>query len=135
VDLRDSIAPGEKVAWWVVVCGDTERFVPATLPLGDGAALWANAGGKETRAEGAQQPTVKKRSPFAKLFGSRKQDHVVRRSQSTKALGGGPRSAPSTSAGNAPPLPTVAIPQVPSTTKAPDHSRIPSSGSANAVTR
>ncbi|KAF2835633.1 hypothetical protein M501DRAFT_914472, partial [Patellaria atrata CBS 101060] len=28
MELRDKIAPGEKVAWFVVVCGDTERFAP-----------------------------------------------------------------------------------------------------------
>jgi hypothetical protein len=33
VDLRDAIAPGEKVAWFVVVCGDTERYVPPTAKV------------------------------------------------------------------------------------------------------
>src|ERR1700760_2309120 len=33
VDLRDAIAPGEKVAWFVVVCGDIERWVPPTVKL------------------------------------------------------------------------------------------------------
>jgi hypothetical protein len=33
VDLRDAIAPGEKVAWFVVVCGDTERWVPPTVKV------------------------------------------------------------------------------------------------------
>ncbi|KAF2101970.1 hypothetical protein NA57DRAFT_20321, partial [Rhizodiscina lignyota] len=28
MELRDAIAPGEKVAWFVVVCGDTERWAP-----------------------------------------------------------------------------------------------------------
>lgn len=30
VELRDKLAPGEKVAWFVVVCGDTERWAPPT---------------------------------------------------------------------------------------------------------
>lgn len=28
VELRDKIAPGEKVGWFVVVCGDMERWAP-----------------------------------------------------------------------------------------------------------
>lgn len=28
MDLRDKVAPDEKVAWWVVVCGDEERWAP-----------------------------------------------------------------------------------------------------------
>jgi hypothetical protein len=27
-ELRDKLAPGEKVAWFVVVCGDVERWAP-----------------------------------------------------------------------------------------------------------
>jgi hypothetical protein len=30
VELRDKLAPGEKVSWFVVVCGDTERWAPPT---------------------------------------------------------------------------------------------------------
>ncbi|KAF2670736.1 hypothetical protein BT63DRAFT_200042 [Microthyrium microscopicum] len=33
VDLRDKFAPGEKVAWFVVVCGDTERSFPPTVQM------------------------------------------------------------------------------------------------------
>ncbi|KAF2402417.1 hypothetical protein EJ06DRAFT_338162 [Trichodelitschia bisporula] len=32
LELRDKLAPEEKVAWFVVVCGDTERWAPP-LPL------------------------------------------------------------------------------------------------------
>jgi hypothetical protein len=28
MDLRDKLAPGEKVSWFVVVCGDLERWAP-----------------------------------------------------------------------------------------------------------
>jgi hypothetical protein len=33
VDLRDKLAPGEKVAWFVVVCGDTNRNFPSTVQM------------------------------------------------------------------------------------------------------
>ncbi|KAK4613643.1 hypothetical protein CLAFUW4_08910 [Fulvia fulva] len=32
-DLRDKIAPEEKVGWYVVVCGDEERWAPPTMSL------------------------------------------------------------------------------------------------------
>jgi hypothetical protein len=44
VDLRDKIAPGEKVAWFVVVNGDVERWAPATVGLLDGSSS-AESGG------------------------------------------------------------------------------------------
>lgn len=34
MDLRDKLAPGEKVSWYVVVCGDTERWVPPEMSNG-----------------------------------------------------------------------------------------------------
>jgi hypothetical protein len=61
VDLRDSIAPGEKVAWWVVVCGDTERTVPAMMVVeesgvgSDGKAYWANGNPVGEREDRVQQ--------------------------------------------------------------------------------
>jgi len=39
VELRDGLAPGEKLSWFVVVCGDTERWAPSA-PEHDG--LMAN---------------------------------------------------------------------------------------------
>lgn len=36
MELRDCVAPGEKVAWFVVVCGDTERWVPPGVAGGVG---------------------------------------------------------------------------------------------------
>lgn len=30
MELRDQLAPDEKVAWYIVVCGDEERWAPAT---------------------------------------------------------------------------------------------------------
>ncbi|KAF2195770.1 hypothetical protein K469DRAFT_682028 [Zopfia rhizophila CBS 207.26] len=37
-DLRDKIAPGEKVAWFVVVNGDVERWAPPTVALLEGSS-------------------------------------------------------------------------------------------------
>lgn len=33
MELRDRLAPDEKVGWWVVVCGDEERWAPPTNDL------------------------------------------------------------------------------------------------------
>ena len=33
MELRDKLAPEEKVAWYVVVCGDEERWAPPTVGL------------------------------------------------------------------------------------------------------
>src|SRR5262249_49433354 len=38
VELRDKLAPGEKVAWFVVVCGDLERWAPPTVGLLEGSS-------------------------------------------------------------------------------------------------
>lgn len=37
VELRDKLAPGEKIAWFVVVCGDIERWAPPTVGLLEGS--------------------------------------------------------------------------------------------------
>jgi hypothetical protein len=36
-ELRDKLAPGEKIAWFVVVCGDVERWAPPTVALLEGS--------------------------------------------------------------------------------------------------
>lgn len=33
MELRDKLAPEEKVAWYIVVCGDEERWAPTTSEL------------------------------------------------------------------------------------------------------
>jgi hypothetical protein len=75
VDLRDSIAPGEKVAWWVVVCGDAERFVPPTTATtttmmmdgGDGQqTFWANSMGEENQIDEVKQPQTVVSHPYRK---------------------------------------------------------------------
>jgi hypothetical protein len=44
VELRDKLAPGEKIAWFVVICGDVERWAPPTVGLLEGsngnAGVW-----------------------------------------------------------------------------------------------
>jgi len=47
MELRDCVAPGEKVAWFVVVCGDTERWVPPGVGggMGGGGVGWGVDGG------------------------------------------------------------------------------------------
>jgi hypothetical protein len=37
VELRDKLAPGEKIAWFVVICGDVERWAPPTVGLLEGS--------------------------------------------------------------------------------------------------
>lgn len=50
IDLRDKLAPGEKVAWFVVVCGDTERDFPPTVEVleGSGTAYVRNSNATST---------------------------------------------------------------------------------------
>lgn len=36
MDLRDKLAPGEKVSWFVVVCGDIERWSPPEASSANG---------------------------------------------------------------------------------------------------
>ena len=37
MELRDRLAPEEKVGWYIVVCGDEERLAPSASDLGSGA--------------------------------------------------------------------------------------------------
>lgn len=48
VELRDKIAPGEKVAWFIVVCGDTERWAPPTVGLLEGSNRAPSAYGSQS---------------------------------------------------------------------------------------
>jgi hypothetical protein len=59
VDLRDAIAPGEKVAWFVVVCGDTERWVPPTVKvLESSGAYYRGQQDQMIEAHGADEVSV-----------------------------------------------------------------------------
>jgi len=86
VELRDKIAPGEKVAWFVVVCGDTERWAPPTVGLlengmiagmgsqgsnvsGSGSGSAGSEGGKSQEQVASERP---KTSGLKKWFGSKR---------------------------------------------------------------
>jgi len=54
MELRDNLAPGEKIAWFVVVCGDIERWAPPTVGLLDGSngsAAWGPKSGESGASE------------------------------------------------------------------------------------
>jgi len=53
VELRDNIAPGEKVAWFVVVNGDVERWAPPTVGLLEGSQGESAGSGGSHRSPGS----------------------------------------------------------------------------------
>lgn len=55
MELRDKLAPEEKVAWYVVVCGDEERWAPPTVGLLQGGG---HSGSFSTRSE-SQESSVR----------------------------------------------------------------------------
>ncbi|KAF2001396.1 hypothetical protein P154DRAFT_169000 [Amniculicola lignicola CBS 123094] len=80
-ELRDKVAPGEKVAWFVVVNGDVERWVPPLEEDGSvsqSSPVSSNAG----RVEESSGSDKTERQPrgFKKWFGK------ARRSKSSKDL-------------------------------------------------
>ena len=44
MELRDKLAPDEKVSWYVVVCGDEERWAPSTVGLLESNGLPSSMG-------------------------------------------------------------------------------------------
>lgn len=48
MELRDRLAPEGKVGWYVVVCGDEERWAPPTMGLLRGGGHNSVRGGSET---------------------------------------------------------------------------------------
>lgn len=91
VELRDNIAPGEKVAWFVVVNGDVERWSPPTVGLLEGSAGESAGSGGSHRSPGSgsgssviREEIEPKRQPkgFKKWFGRRE----VRKPKSIKDL-------------------------------------------------
>jgi len=112
VDLRDKIAPGEKVAWFVVVNGDVERWAPPTVGLlegssaGSGVSAMSPASGSGS-SEGREEDREKQRRGFRKWFGRKE----VRKSKSIRDLHidesikshpGTPPALPSTAPSTAP---------------------------------
>ena len=81
MELRDKIAPDEKVGWYVVVCGDEERYAPPTSDSTEGSENSVAASPPAQRdspppgpAPGnAQLPPAEKPEPkgFKKFFSMR----------------------------------------------------------------
>lgn len=108
VELRDNIAPGEKVAWFVVVNGDVERWAPPTVGLLEGAVGGSAGSGGSYRSPRSgsgssvirEEVEPKRQSKgFKKWFGRRE----IRKPKSIQDLAIEPavRSHPD----NPPPLP------------------------------
>ncbi|KAK3671829.1 hypothetical protein LTR78_008375 [Recurvomyces mirabilis] len=121
LELRDKLAPEEKVGWFVVVCGDEERWAPPTI-----AQLEAGArnGSLNRSDEGYSDSDGKPQSPpeepeprgLRKLFGSRSRRKSVK-SISRPPLPNMPRSTSSgdltlrnthSNPGKPPPMPGAA---------------------------
>lgn len=61
MELRDKLAPEEKVAWYIVVCGDEDRWAPGTadsLTRGSSTGIVSQGGSSESDSNGAQSSTV-----------------------------------------------------------------------------
>jgi len=116
VELRDKIAPGEKVAWFVVVCGDVERWAPPTVQLLEGsnghieyplsAGSIGSAGSVEKRqsTETSSRPGTSK--GLKKFFSAR----TLRKSKSIKSI----RNRSDASSPPPPSLPTSPLQPPPS---------------------
>ncbi|GAB7352285.1 hypothetical protein MBLNU459_g2744t1 [Dothideomycetes sp. NU459] len=58
MEIRDKLAPDEKVGWYVVVCGDEERWAPPTVDLLRGGVPREGFNGVQTNEPPmAQQPS------------------------------------------------------------------------------
>ncbi|KAF2760135.1 hypothetical protein EJ05DRAFT_483916 [Pseudovirgaria hyperparasitica] len=112
IELRDQLAPGEKVGWFVVVCGDTERWVPPApsdylngndSSTGSGHSRHSGSENGTIRNSGEQDSqTTKSSKGFKKWFGS----GGLRKTRSFKDLRA-TFSPPSTRDGAAPPMPPL----------------------------
>ncbi|TKA45592.1 hypothetical protein B0A54_04131 [Friedmanniomyces endolithicus] len=73
LELRDRLAPEEKVGWYVVVCGDEERWAPPTIgQLEAGARSGSLARSSEySDSEPQSPPEEPEPRGLRKLFGSR----------------------------------------------------------------
>lgn len=54
MELRDKLAPEEKVAWYIVVCGDEERWAPTTAELAQQEETMLPASYQEPERESRQ---------------------------------------------------------------------------------
>jgi len=51
MELRDKVAPEEKVSWYVVVCGDEERWAPPTLSQLEATAAAQQSGQRNSDSD------------------------------------------------------------------------------------
>lgn len=58
LELRDKLAPEEKVAWYVVVCGDEERWAPPTIGQLQTAIVGGPGSLKRTDTQSTIHPDV-----------------------------------------------------------------------------
>ena len=62
MELRDKLAPDEKVGWYIVVCGDEERLVPPSTE--STSSVSAGAGGGETPHRLSESPSAQREISF-----------------------------------------------------------------------
>ena len=72
-DLRDKVAPGEKVGWFVVVNGDVERWAP---PLDDEEGEGTVTGSASVSGDGSLRSPISQRSSVAKQEADEDSDQV-----------------------------------------------------------
>ena len=77
IELRDCLAPEEEVTWYVVVCGDEERWAPPTAAvLENGSSIRAGSGGSGSYTNSVNSQQQPQTTPeeqargLKKLFGS-----------------------------------------------------------------
>ncbi|KAK1068058.1 hypothetical protein LTR74_005958 [Friedmanniomyces endolithicus] len=75
LELRDRLAPEEKVGWYVVVCGDEERWAPPTIGQLDAGARSGSLARSSEYSDSETKPHSPPEEPeprgLRKLFGSR----------------------------------------------------------------
>ncbi|KAK4545171.1 hypothetical protein LTR36_003722 [Oleoguttula mirabilis] len=119
MELRDRLAPEEEVGWYVVVCGDEERWAPPTIGQLEAAtqnSSLSRSSEGDSYSEGKAQSPPEEAEPrgLRKLFGSsrlgkRKSRPIANRAKSSDS--NTPKASQATLASRAPQLP----PQMPGT--------------------
>ncbi|KAK0253106.1 hypothetical protein LTR91_001108 [Friedmanniomyces endolithicus] len=75
LELRDRLAPEEKVGWYVVVCGDEERWAPPTIGQLEAGARSGSLARSSEYSDSEPKPQSPPEEPeprgLRKLFGSR----------------------------------------------------------------
>ncbi|KAK4991906.1 hypothetical protein LTR66_002128 [Elasticomyces elasticus] len=101
MELRDRLAPEEKVAWYVVICGDEERWAPPTMGLLQGGAH--NGTGHRVSEAGSRYSaeTESRRGPsleehpkgLKKWFGGKKSRQSIQDTQRSESSNSGVSSS------------------------------------------